>query len=334
MAITTFSTDFQGQPSLDGPLDEACLDQLRREAFPLAPPFDPSVVGTADSPWRSYKLAPLPGQRLLVSVASERGRTDAMGRPVSSATGCVLSMDDLDGPLRDIGSLWRALDHLSSETPPSEAALLEAVNQASPLCSDAAFAELAGRYAQRGAFYATAAAAVACASPVDVVLPMDASARRHLLPVMLLVPLDHLMRLHLATGSQASDHRERVLGVDRAPARPRAEPSQKSGLLGGLFSRSPPPEPVQVSPLVDFRHSRVTDGPPGEGPLWLARLGAQESDWPGLSARERFGLLLRTGDARALGAGQSSLFSRPELAQLRRLVQEVEQAEAGLKRWQ
>ena len=333
MSITTFSTDFQGQPTVDGPLDEACLDQLRREAFPLAPPFDPSVVGSAEAPWRSYKLAPVSDQRLLVSVASERGHTDGMGRPVSSATGCILSIDDLDGPLRDIGSLWRALDHLSAVAPPTQEALVEEVTQASPLCSDAAFAELASRYRERGAFYAAAAATLSRSEGVDVVLPMDAGARRHLLPVMLLIPLDSLMRLHLATGSQTSDHRERVLGVERAPARPRAEPSQKSGLLGGLFSRSPPPEPVQASPLVDFRHSRVTDGPAGEGPLWLTRLGAQDSQWPGLSARERFGMILRTGDAKTLGVGHGSLFSRPEFSQLRRLMQEVEQAEAGLKTW-
>jgi len=332
MPLTTFSTDFQGRPSLDGPLGDSCLDLLRREAFPLAPPFDPNEVGTEEAPWRSFKLAPLPNHQLLISVASERGNTDHLGRPVSSATGCIVGPEDMDGPLRDIGSVWRALDVLSADEPPTHDALRTEVQRASPLCSDAAFAELAERYSARGAFHAHAAATIGGCPQVDVVLPMDVRARRHLLPVLLLVPLERLMRLHLATGSLSSDHREKVLGVERAPSRAMPD-EQKSGVFGGFFSRSAPPEPVKHSPLVDFSRSRVVDGPMDTGPRWLAALGAARSDWPELTDRQRFCLLLSTGDARTLQTGPTSLFKHPAFERLRELVQELEDAEAGLRKW-
>ncbi len=333
MPPTTFSTDFQGSPTIHGPLGDPNLDLLRREAFPLAPPFDPSTAGTEEAPWRSFKLAPLPDQQLLISVASERGNTDHLGRPVSSATGCIVGPDDMDGPLRDIGSVWRALDVLSADAPPTPDELLSEVKRTSPLCSDTAFENLAERFRTRGLFYAHAAATIASDSQVDMVLPMDVRARRHLLPVLLLVPLQRLMRLHLATGSLSSDHRETVLGVERAPRR--AMPDEpKNGMFGGFFTRSPPPEPVKPSPLVDFSRSRVVDGPKDTGPRWLAALGAARSDWPELTDRERFCLLVSTGDARTLTTTSSSLFQHPGFEQLRTLVREIEDAEAGLRTWQ
>jgi len=333
MPITTFSTDFQSRPVVEGPLGSASLDQLRREAFPLSPPANPGRAGTEAQPWRSYKLAPLPDKRLLVSVVADRGNTDHLDRPVISATGCVLRLDHLDGPLRDIGSLWGALDALSAHTPPSADAVLEEVTRSSPLCSDAAFAELSERLSERGAFYAYAAATISRCPTVDMVLPMHAEANRHLLAVMLLVPLDRLMRLHLATGATTSDKREMVLGVQRAPPRPGAEREASGGLLGSLSSLTAPAEPVKKVPLVDFGRSRVVDGPSGSGPLWLSKLGARDSDWPGLSPRERFALLVRTGDARVLKTADTSLFSHKELDRVRRMAEELQLAEDGLKDW-
>jgi len=329
--MLTFSMDFQATPRVDGSLSDGDQDFLRREAFPLSPPYAPE---DQDTPWRAYKLVPMTGDRILVSVASDRQKTDSMGRPVLSATGVVAPVEAFTGPLRDVGGLWRVLDHLSEDAPPTAEAITAEVARASPLLNPQRHAQLVEQCASQGEFLARAAAALTNQPGVDLVLPSDARARRSLQPVLLLVPLDRLMTLHLATGSIRSNRREPILATPVAPPAPKQQEPESKGVFGSIFQRGrpPTPEPPPTRHVIDFVRGRVRGG--HAPPMWLVDLITSSSTWPELSGMDRLRLVLRCADARALGHSARSVFTAsPALAELQRLVHALEAADRDIEQW-
>ncbi len=328
----TFQTDFQAELVLDGRLSETDQSFVRRAAFPQTPPYAPAEH---HPDWRSYKIVPFPdGMRLLISVVSDRGRTDRLDRPVLSATGLVATRAELTGPLRDIGSVWRALDHHQTPQPPAPDALLQATRSGSPLWTPTRFATLVEQLADRGTFLAEAAAALSSRPGTDVVLPADSRARRALQPVLLLVPLARLMTLHLATGSVPSERREPILATPLPLRTPPPESFGSEGVLRRLFQRkwARSTTPAKLRNRIDFEQQQVSGG--GSPPSWLVQLATAPSDWPEISAMERLRFVLEWGDNQSIRPNETTLSDAvPAFAELRRATTELRAVEASLRSW-
>ena len=330
MAIVPFAQTFQGQPEVGGHISQPDLDALRREAFPWSPPFDV----TEDRQWRGYKLAPLPSGRLMISAAANLGASDHLGRPVLSAVGCAIDSRDLcEGPARDVGAVWRALDRFEGQLPALDA-LMGVIQEGSMLASDLRFEELQRRSRKFGTFMHRAIGLLSGDDPVDLVLPANEQARQHLQPILLLCPGAALLQMHLATGAVPSDRRERVQATPSRPPRSRAAVGreEQSGGIGRWVRRSKPaPEPRPSNGVVDFIDGYVS-GAPAVDVGWLLDLLEMESTWPGLAARDRFRMAMRAMDA--VHPSRSGAFSSiPELARLRQILDEIDTVERAIDDW-
>lgn len=332
---TLISMHFQGTPEVIGDLADAELDRIRRDAFPLLPRPDCYVAQA----WRSYKLAPLPTGRLMFSVAQVRGEVDRFRRPVLSARVMVVSPAEMVGPLRDPVAAWRALEAVDDLR--DGPAILRALEASSVLTDGRRFQRLVDDHRRLGPLLASTAAAL-CEPPVDLYLPSGRTAATTLRPVLILLPLARLFRLHLATGSSraaAGEQREAVLGMEgmTPPSEPAPAPLPQGvraipSLLEGLLRREPPPParppPARSFDLVSGRASQAG----AEGPRWLSDLLASDSQWLGLDPRDRLMLALECMDA-GPGEGADPFHRLPALRDLRRIVREAEAMAQGLRRW-
>lgn len=307
---TLFTLTFQGELTAAGPLVPEEAREAARSAFPMSPPRDAAVRRD----FRAFKIAPLQSGRVLLSAVESRGDRDGYDRPVLRANGCLLEAAEMSGALRDPTAVWQAL----SDGAEGGAELFERrVEALSIHTAPEVFDRFRGELEQVGGFYARIAGVLG-AETADLYLENAAWAVDRLRPVFGLLSLAQITRLHLAIGGEHSDPREPILGL--AEAAP-DDLGEGRGMLAGLLSRGKEPKP----PAVDFRAGKVY-GSRSEGPQALAAAIADERPWPGgLSAIERYRVLLRCLDApEAEGRALTPFDLVPELEEARRTVHRLE----------
>ncbi len=321
---------FQGEVETGGgaPLSSDEAREVVHAAFPMSPPRD----ATARDDFRAFKMVPLTSGRLLLSTVVNRGENDEYGRPVLRANGCLLAPSEMTGALRDPTAIWAALGHPGgghTEHGPGtdEEAFNRRVEASSIHSSPEAFALFSAELERAGTFHARAAAVLGEES-ADLYLGDVDRALDLLRPTFGLLSLARLERLHLAIGADPTGDREPVLGL--AGGAPASLPPARlrrhgiGGLLGGLFGGK---NDDQIA-AADFE-TQETFGTHDEGPVALAEAIADPSPWPlGLAGRDRYRVLLQCADA-----GTTPFDLVPELDDLRRSVQRLEQLSEALGRW-
>ena len=100
-----FKCLFQGEPQFSGPVDGEVATAVARQAFPL----NPAAHAVTDPRYSSFKVAPAGPDRVLLAVTRNRGDRDRFRRSVLTSTGCVLSLREMQGPMREVTTLWRIL---------------------------------------------------------------------------------------------------------------------------------------------------------------------------------------------------------------------------------
>lgn len=316
---TLFTLQFQGEVTAEGPLSADEERELPRTAFLTSPPRDAATRAE----FRAFKIAPLSSGRSLLSTIASTGEVDGYGRPILRATGCLLEQSEQGGALRDLCAVLQELvdGELSGGVP----ALAERVAVRSIHTSPQAFADLADELGHDGEFYSRLAATLLEES-ADLYFGVLESALTLLRPALGLLPIQRLHELHLAIGGELGDYREPLLGLSG-----KAPESWRGGVLSSLFGRK---QDDQSAAAVDFE-SREVFGFRSKGPLAVARAIADPEPWPGgLEGAERYRVLLRCLDTPRSGGGASSPFEMvPELGELRRAVQRLEELSKAMGRW-
>ena len=306
---TCFTLTFQGTLESEGTVPESEAREISRHAFPLNLPRDAAVRDG----FRSYKLAPLSSGRLLASVVANRGDRDSYDRPVLRAHGALLDSTDLEGPARDLCTVWDVLD----QQPEGEAAFAQELQTRSIASSEQAFQAFSEDLARAPDFYAHLAEALG-QETVDLYFGGEPTTR-DLQVAMGLLPVSHLSRLHLVLGTEESEYREPLLGFSGA-----APPEEDKGFLGGLFGKGKDEEGV----IVDLVGRQVR-GLQAEGPRGLAQALATSEPWPnGTGGLERYNTLLR-----CLDSSLTPFDAHPELARMRRAIEDLEELSEELSRW-
>lgn len=280
MTYALFSVPFQGKRVDIGPVLPAEGMEAQVNAFPRTPARDAQT----DPAYRAFKITSLTSRALLFSAVRNRGESDAFGRPVLHANGCILRAEELLGPERDPVAVLMALDNWSDQE--GEPAFAQKLSAASAWDDDTAFEAMRSRLSADPQFHAEAAFAVMeprvtlSWAPGEAILPM-------LQPVLALLSAGQLVHLDLATGAADANHREAVLGIAGPDE---GVHSGTGGFLSQLLGR-------RRELRIDFRHRAVTGS---RGPRELVDAISAPADWPGFTPRERYRLLLLCLDAGAM----------------------------------
>lgn len=313
-----FSVLFQGELTTEASVGEAQRREVERQAFPSVPPRD----AASRESFRAYKIAPLEGGQLMLATSAGGGR-DPFGREVLRATGCVLDASQLTGALRDLCAAWRVLGEI--DLAEGFEGLWNRVNGKSLATAPGAFEFFQGAL-ERGASFHARLAEVFNDNKVDLYLgsgePLEL-----IRPALGLLPLSRLRRLQLVLGGELSEYREAAVGL--AEKAPPGLVHPDKGVVGKfLYRRSGDPASV------DFENRQVY-GAMSDGPLGLVEAITDPRPWPdGLTGLARYQVLLQCIDASRKGRGAPTPFDiRPDLAELRQSIQDLERLSKELVGW-
>jgi hypothetical protein len=301
-----FKCMFQSEPQFgDRAIGRDAASLVAREAFPLSPP----ASAVSDPRYSSFKIAPAGSGRVLVSVTRNRGERDRFGRSVLTATGCVLQLNQMSGPLRELPTLWRALkrDDFGLEW-----ASFEAQISRESLCGGGStFERMIAALSAHGQFHAQVAWALV-SSPTTVYLPDEPAVPELLEPAFALLPLGWIGRLHFASGATESSCREAAIGTMEAPQDPPRSSSKWSlGIRREAVIVNVPQMRVyglQASPFASLAEA-ITD----------------RNLWPGFDIRSRYAMITRCLDSPVIvGRSQSPFDLDATLDAIRRGVRSAE----------
>ncbi|MEM7585414.1 MAG: hypothetical protein AAF560_18640 [Acidobacteriota bacterium] len=310
---------FQGEVATEGTLSTDEAREIVHGAFPLSPPRD----ATTDPGYRAFKTTPLSSGRLLVSTVLNRGDVDEYERPVLRANGYLLDRSELSGPARDLCAVWEAL----AECDPArgEAALEPHIAQRSIHTSPEAFATFRAELGRAVDFYARLTA-VLIEESADLYFGDLRHALELLRPALGLLPAMRLAALNLAIGGEATDVREPILGLPGAAP----ESWREVGVLSSLFGRKKEPRSAAAADL----ESQEIFSNRSPGPRAMAEAIVDPQPWPTqLNELERYRVLLRCIDSGQEGRDQTPFDIVPELDELRRAIQRIEDVAAEMARW-
>lgn len=311
-----FSAIFQGELTTEASLDSARQREIARHAFPSTPPRD----AAAQQGFRAHKIAPLEGGEILLST-STGGARDDFGRSVLQAKGCVLDASQLTGALRDLVAAWQVLEKV--DLAEGFEGFWKRAHQVSFSTSPDAFQKIQAPLANHGPFHARLAE-VLNDDRVDLYLG-SIGGLELIRPALALLPLARIRRLHLVLGGELSEYRESVVGL--AETAPSGLDHPKRGVLDNLLKRR-----GDIS--VDFANHEVY-GAISDGPLGLAQAIVDPQPWPdGLLDLPRYQVLLQCIDAEQKGRGAPTPFDfRPDLAELRQSIHDLEDLSKELAQW-
>lgn len=306
MTIALLSLTFQGEPTVVGSLEPETMREAQREAFPRSPRRD----ALSDPTYCAFKSSPLRNGQLLLSVTRNPGTTDAHGRPALQSSVCVLDKAAVTSPARDPVAVWTALRSWTREQ--SADTFLASAASHSAWESDNVFARVREAWTKEGAFLGSLAAALASGKVTIGSTGEDLLAYLH--PALALLPASRLFALEFASGAVDAEGREAAVATTQ-----RVDVQEAGGLLGGLLKRKP-------AATADLQARKV--GGAGEGPKELVKSLVDPQDWPGISARERFRVLMASLDI----AG-SAFDVSPQLQAMRETVRQVEKLTHDLEGW-
>ncbi len=320
---TLLTLVFQGEVTATETLGADEEREVVHTAFPLSPPRD----ATAHDNFRAYKIAPLTSGRTLISTISNRGDVDDYDRPVLRAMACLMDRTELAGPARDLTAVWTAL--ATSNLEQGYAGLAGQIADRSIHASPEAFALFQTELDRSAEFYARLAA-VLIEDSADLYWGNLANTPERVLdlwrPVFGLLPLSRLQQLHLAIGGEATDVREPLLGMPGAVP----ESWREGGVLSSLFGRKKEPRSEAAADL----ESQEVFGTRSKGPRALVDAIVDAEPWPtGSRDQERYRVLLSCLDSSSDGRKQTPFDVMPELDELRRAIQRIEQLSSDLNRW-
>jgi hypothetical protein len=257
-------------------------DSFRVKA--LAFPRRPSQQLLEDTSRRAFRVMPFDDERLLLTVGFS-GQLDRFERPALRVRGCIIEAYELQGPMRDLAAVWHALDSTEASAGPEE--FQKAVSARSALVVEPALETMLTQVRENPSF---ASAAVLALTRPQVVLRCAADSSRvleSLGPLLLLLPLSHVLRLELSTETHF-DSGERVAGstVSEPP-----RPERRRG-LPALFLGQPAVDRVWVDLI-----GRQIEGLDGRGPRWLVDELVNPAPWPGLSVLDRHRIIQECLDA-------------------------------------